>query len=86
MNLDLRARRLDCVLGFTISIYKTMLFKGSTSIAVDREFAFNRSTEPTLHWMLVFPFSRLLHHIYPSAGAMQSGESLLGRLTRRETG
>ncbi len=32
--------------------------------------------------LLVLSSSRL----YPAAGAMQSGESLLGRLTRRETG
>ena len=34
------------------------------------------------YYFIIFSFSCL----YPSAGAMHSGESLLGRLTKRETG
>ena len=43
---------MACVLGFTVSIYETMLLKGSTAIDIDRDWLL--PVQPNLRYCLVF--------------------------------
>ena len=96
MNLDLRLKRGASFLTYEIIDLRTdhrnlcyYLLRSSGARGVDL-LPFYRHIAPLERKRVGEPnpyeCSPPFFQFYPSAGAMQSGESLLGRLTRRETG